>query len=121
MVDWIQFKSNVIRSFRVVKQDVYTLDAQVKALQVEVRSLHMKNLELATKLAEMNIKKTSKRHKSAVKRVAKTKQFVASKTASKFHSEKCAFAKNIKPKNKLTFASKNTAKNKGFKTCACVE
>ena len=76
---------------------------------------------LQTKLAEMNIKKTSKRHKSAVKRVAKTKQFVASKTASKFHSEKCAFAKNIKPKNKLTFASKNTAKNKGFKTCACVE
>tara|TARA_Y100000310_G_scaffold89923_1_gene87113 strand:+ start:67491 stop:67760 length:270 start_codon:yes stop_codon:yes gene_type:complete len=42
--------------------------------------------------------------------------FVASKTAKKYHTKTCVFAKKINHKNKLTF----TSKPKGLKACKCV-
>ncbi len=100
---------------------MFTLEAQIRALQEETKELRARNLELARRVTEMNIARVKAKHKTVARRVTKTKKrFVASKTASKFHTKDCAFASNIKPKNRLTFASKNTALNNGFKRCACV-
>ena len=49
------------------------------------------------------------------------KRFVASKTGSKFHALNCVFAKNIKPKSKIVFKTKNRALNLGLKACDCVK
>jgi len=47
--------------------------------------------------------------------------YVASKTGKKFHRTNCIFAKNIKPKSKITFKTKEAMLNKGYKPCDCVK
>ena len=47
--------------------------------------------------------------------------FVASKESNKFHIPECPFAKNILPKNKIVFKSKEEAIEAGFKPCRCVD
>ena len=116
-----QHELNTARSFHLAKQDIYTLFDHVNALYEEVRKLQLKNADLTEKVAGLSLKKAKKRYTKVVRTAKKTaKKFVASKTASKFHTKNCAFAKNIKPKNKQAFASKNTALNNGFKKCVCV-
>ncbi len=47
--------------------------------------------------------------------------YVASQTGKKFHRTNCVFAKNIKPKSKITFKTKEAMLNKGYKPCDCVK
>ncbi len=47
--------------------------------------------------------------------------YYASKNGNKVHHQNCPFGKNIKPKLKLTFKSKTTAFNKGYKACDCLK
>ena len=47
--------------------------------------------------------------------------YVASVTGKKFHRTNCVFAKNIKPKSKITFKTKEAMLNKGYKPCDCVK
>lgn len=94
-------EQNIKRSFEKAREDIYSLQMQIQALKLEVLALKAKKKVVAVK--------------KAVKR-----RFVASKTGSKVHAISCAFAKNIKPKKKKFFASKNTALNQGFKKCSCV-
>ncbi len=116
-----QHQLNTIRSFQLAKQDIYTLFDHINVLYDEVRKLQLRNAELTEKLATLSLKKARKRYTRVARTATKTaKKFVASKTASKFHAKNCAFAKNIKPKNKQVFASKNTALNNGYKQCSCV-
>jgi hypothetical protein len=116
-----QLEKNTISSFNLVKVDISRLYEIISGLQSEIAYLRRSNYDLVEKVASLNTKVTKKTLKTVVTRVRKTKAtFIASKVATKFHSTKCAFAKNIKPKNKVQFASKNTALNKGLKRCACV-
>ena len=58
--------------------------------------------------------------KIVYKKASKTTNFVAAKGGKKFHRPSCPFAKNILPKKKLVFKSKDAALNNGFKECKCL-
>ncbi len=112
-----QFEINTIKSFNLAKSDIHRLYSLIAGLQAKVADLDTLNGHL---IERVNSLSKPKRKSRVV--VRKTKSaFIASKVGSKFHSTKCAFAKNIKPKNRVKFGSKNTALNKGLKRCACVQ
>lgn len=46
--------------------------------------------------------------------------FVGSKNSNKYHSPSCSYAKNIKPENKVCFASAEDAKARGYQA-GCIE
>jgi hypothetical protein len=47
-------------------------------------------------------------------------QFVGSKNSNKYHLPTCAFAKRIKPENRVCFVSEEDAKSKGY-TAGCLK
>lgn len=128
-----QLEQNIQESFRLVKNDIMQLqnnlavlnqnqerlmewiqDTREKetALYQRVKDLHVK----AEKLSSPNNVKTLN---SPKKKARKT--FVASRKGDKVHLDSCPFAKNIKPKSRLTFHSKAKALNEGFKPCECLK
>ena len=139
-----QLEQNIMESFRLVKSDVVKLQSLLTLLSQNQEKLlrqlgdtrekeislyyHMKDLK-AEKNVERNrmivsrpiIKKINKIVKIKVNAKRVRKRFVASKTSRKFHALNCIFAKNIKPKSKIIFKSKNRALNKGLKACDCVK
>lgn len=92
-----QLEKNTRQSFEMARRDIV-------ALYDHVSRLHNVVLDMHNQIAQLSGAKT----------------FVASKTSNKLHAAKCAYAKNIKLKNKVIFKNKSLAINKGFKTCACV-
>lgn len=58
--------------------------------------------------------------KVVYKKGSKSTSFVAAKGGKKVHRASCPFAKNILPKKRLVFKSKDTALNNGFKECKCL-
>ena len=111
-----QIEQNIKNSFKLVKEDIIHL-------QKEIIELNLRQQKIVNMLSKIDQKASKKViTKTKVKTITKTpkKVYVASKTGKKFHVKHCPFAKNIKPKSKLTFKSKNTALNQGFKPCNCV-
>ncbi len=105
-------------AFIVVKKDIVNIQRELLELSIRQQRI----MEMLSKIDKKSIKTTSKpkiRIKTATR--SPKKVFVASKTGKKFHIKDCPFAKNIKPKSKLVFKSKNTALNQGFKPCSCVK
>ena len=49
----------------------------------------------------------------------KSCQFVASKASDKYHKSTCAWAKRIKPENKICFSAEQEAIGKGLKQAGC--
>ena len=117
MITENKFKQNVQNSFARTKNDMYNLYEHIQFLYREIEDLKMRNDMITQKLS---ILKNSVSMEKSVSYIERKDIFVSSRSSSKVHKESCAFAKNIKPKNKVRFASKNTALNKGLKRCACV-
>lgn len=125
-----QLELNVINSFKFVKDDVYNLKENLKAVIANqtailnsLDKLENKEQGLYQTVKDIKInnsKKIVRTHKVIVKTV-KRSRFVASKTGQKFHKVNCPFGKNIKPKMKVVFKSKNTALNAGYKPCTCTK
>jgi hypothetical protein len=116
-----RFEDNVMISFQRVKEDVLALRQTVAVLQQQQQMLTQKLEEYK---AQRNASAPRTRTKTVVKRVTKNapkKKFVAAKTGRTYHVESCPFAKNIKPSNKVTFASAETMKNNGYKPCDCAK
>lgn len=109
-------EKNLSESFRRVRQDIVKLQEQV--LQI-VKT----QAQFEERIGNMENKKSIKTVKIVRTPVVKSKakHFIASKTGKKFHISECIFTKNIKPKDKLVFKSKNTALNAGYKPCDCVK
>lgn len=106
-------------SFANVKRDVRQIQAQllnISGQQAEIlkvlQDIRGRELELEDNLKKVETPRQSVSHK---------KTYVASKTGKSFHITSCPFAKNIKPKSKLTFKTKDAALNKGLKPCECVK
>ncbi|RME77918.1 hypothetical protein D6774_02800 [Candidatus Woesearchaeota archaeon] len=129
-----QFEKNIRRSFHMVKKDIMRTHQEILALsQTQEKLLEIID-ELRKNQEQLNAKinaleKKSKSAKAVTKIVEKKvktpsksskKTYWASKTGKKFHDKHCPFAKNIKPKSRIVFKTKNTALNKGFKPCSCV-
>tara|TARA_Y100000310_G_C20599670_1_gene772347 strand:+ start:1031 stop:1384 length:354 start_codon:yes stop_codon:yes gene_type:complete len=114
-----QLEENVIHSFKLAKRDIITLQNEVIRLSQMMEKL--RSDVGTTKLAQEKLRKP--KQKVIVKKVSAKrakKHYFASKTGTKFHDPHCPFAKNIKPKMRVRFAAKDTARNKGYKPCNCV-
>ena len=106
----ITMTSHKLRNaFRMVKKDINTLKAEVARLTKENELL----IKIAREQTErlVGTKKASATAKST---------FVASKNGGKFHRPTCPYAKNIKPKDKVSYKSKNAFLNRGYRASKCV-
>ena len=120
-----QLEINTIKSFAAAREDINRLYNSTKFLLEEVRKLKTRNFDLMQQVSDLSLQVTkAKYQKKTVKKVTarkvSKKSFIASKASNKLHQKACFFAKNIKPKNKKVFASKNKALNEGYKSCTCV-
>ena len=117
-----QLENNVVESFKLAKQDIVKLYQNVSYLLSQVEQLKKENTYLMNKVENISKKKRTVIVKTARKVAKKTvkRKFLATKGGNKVHDSHCPFAKNIKPKNKVVFASKVKALNKGYKTCKCL-
>ncbi len=110
------FEDNVRGSFRRVKEDMMRMDAQlieISSKQFEILGL-LRRLEGKEEVLEEGLENAKK--SGVVK-----KTFIAAKTGKSFHVPSCVFAKNILPKSKIVFKTKDAALNKGYKACDCVK
>lgn len=139
-----QIEQNIVNSFRLAKSDIIKAQKEVlsmvqfqKELLEKVDNLEVRLERLSARVTSLGkkpkIKVIKLKSKSPKKRIAtKTKivtkriqarakkVYIAAKTGKKFHISHCPFARNIKPKSRVRFKSKNSALNKGFKPCKCV-
>ena len=117
-----QLENNVVESFKLAKQDIVKLYENVGYLLGQVEQLKKENAYLMTKIESVSKTKRTVIVKTAKKVARKVvaKKFLATKGGSKVHDTHCPFAKNIKPKNKVIFASKVKALNEGYKFCKCL-
>ena len=110
-----QFEANIVTSFDLVKEDIENLQDQIKNLTSTQKKIVEVLDGLNTRLNLVG------KNKVISKTPSKKTVFVASKTGKSFHKPACPFAKNIKPKSKITFSAKASALNKGYKPCSCVK
>jgi hypothetical protein len=82
----------------------------------EEASTALRDVEDVKKFKPKVIRETKVVYKSA----SKSTNFVAAKGGKKFHRPSCPFAKNILPKKRVSFKSKDTALNNGYKECKCL-
>ncbi len=120
-----QLEDNVIESFKLVKEEISKLKERLNSIVKNqssiiqlIEQLERKELLLNQKLKTLEIKRTIVNKIITINKT--NKSFLASKKGKKFHEKNCPFGKNIKPKMRLIFKTKNSALNKGFKPCKCV-
>lgn len=121
-----QIEENLVRSFRMVREDVIRL--QRKILNMEQREAQivriLKRIDINEHELSEKIRKLQSMYKKPIqKKVTKSTKttFIAPKNGKSFHKTNCPFAKNIIPKNSLKFKTKKAALNAGFKPCQCVK
>jgi len=122
-----QIEDNVIESFRLVKNDIIKMQNNLTILSQNQERLMQWITDTRDKEAQLyqrmkDLKLTSKviKTKTVVTKRAR-KKYVASKRGKSVHESNCPFAKNIKPKSKIVFSSKNKALNAGYKSCDCIK
>ena len=114
-----QIERNIKRSFDKVRTDVEGVKNELAFAIRRLAKLEAVLNERALQRAIQTAKPASISLKTGSKKVKNV--FVASKTGKKFHIKDCPFAQNIKPKSQITFKSKDTALNNGYKPCNCVK
>ncbi|MBR9702241.1 hypothetical protein GOV13_04965 [Candidatus Pacearchaeota archaeon] len=119
---------NIKNSFRLVKNDMMKLQEEIfsvgnmqKEILKELKKLNIEELKLEQKVDAVSKRKP--RTKIVTKTITKRPKrlYVAAKEGTKFHIEKCPYAKNIKPRGKVKFKSQTAALKKGLKPCNCVK
>ena len=120
-----QLEINVIESFRRAKNDIIDLQRQVIELSSKQEQLMQLIVESKDKESDLYQKvkdlKTTPQQKVKIINKCIEHAFVASKNGKSFHIPECPFAKNIKPMSKITFKSKTTPMNEGYKACDCIK
>ncbi|MFH1409309.1 MAG: hypothetical protein ABIH34_05355 [Nanoarchaeota archaeon] len=119
-----QIEENIVHSFKLVKRDIIQLQQQVIEISQAQKQIvdALEALRSHDAWVEQQLQGVQTRTVNVVTAPAKRarKKWVASKTATKFHSPNCPFAQNIKPKSKVVFGTKTSALNAGLKPCDCV-
>jgi len=103
-------------AFAHIKNDIVVLQAEVARLSKENEML----IKIVKKQTDALVKSSKTTSKKAVKKTNKKTQFVASRNGGKFHRPSCPYAKNIKPKDRVKFSTKDAALNNGYKACKCI-
>jgi len=118
----MDMESRIIESFRRVKTDILTLQQKLTELsQEQERILKIVADTREKETVLYNQVKDIECPPPKVITKPKKEKFVGSKTGTKVHIASCPFAKNISPKNRVEFGSKNAALNKGYKACNCMK
>jgi len=113
-------------TFRKIKRDMLEVLSGISQLRDDIAGLKAADLELSEQLIDLNarlneVKGLAGSRTNKVKIVrGKSSSFVAAKGGKKFHRPSCPFAKNILPKQKVTFKTKDAALNNGYKECRCL-
>jgi len=120
-----QIETNVIRSFRLAKNDIIRLQRDFLSLsQSEERIMELMdglkagNAELLQRIRELE--RGAKPIARMTKHSNARKGYVASKMGKSFHRKNCPFAHNIKNKTKVVFYTKSRAETLGLKACKCI-
>ena len=131
-------QNSMKQSFPNAKTDINALqdkirqqDETIKQFYDYIRQLNDNQKALLLRLREIEKKAAEKPaervlEKSIILTAPKTaptepNHYVGSATSSKVHNKICPFAKNIKPKNKVIFLTKEKAFNQGYKACDCLK
>ncbi len=126
--DAIEKKSR--NAFGHVKKDILNLHKIIEGLQNDLNQLKANDLQLTDQLIVLNqrlqslktneVRVVKQSPRIVYKSGSKSASFVAAKGGKKFHRHSCPFAKNILPKKRLVFKTKDAALNNGFKECKCL-
>ncbi|MBU0460420.1 MAG: hypothetical protein KJ597_06375 [Nanoarchaeota archaeon] len=70
----------------------------------------------------VKVKKVPVKTRTIIKTIVKKpkKVYLASKSGKIVHEKNCPFAKNIRKESQVTFKSKGSALNAGYKACTCI-
>jgi len=140
MKDKENLEKNIINSFRMAKNDIIKIQNAINLLSHNQEKImewlndtREKETHLYHKLKQLE-QKAGKPVKPIIKKFTTTrvrkvithlhrhkKKFIASKKGKIVHESNCPFAKNIKPKSRVTFKSKAKAFNLGYKACDCIK
>ena len=104
------------QAFAQVKNDITVLKAEVTRLTKENDLL----LKIVKKQTDALVAKTKTTKKTTKATKKASVDFIASKNGGKFHRRTCPYGKNIKPKDRVSFKSKDAALNKNYKACKCI-
>ena len=110
-----QFERQVRKAFKKVKEDMVRLQAEMLELSREQETI-MAVVKASKRPTKTVVEKTVVKKVSTKPRVS----YVAAKEGKKFHKSNCPYAKNIKPKSKVVYKTKNAALNSKYKACKCV-
>jgi hypothetical protein len=102
-------KNSIKNSFRLVKTDIIKIEGELMNIKTQIAKI-FQELDYIKQKSGRSEKITNKKM-----------NYIASKTGKNFHINTCALAKNIKPKNKIFFNSKDEALDKNYKPCICVK
>lgn len=100
-----ELEGNIIKSFQLAKKDIYGLYVHIRNVYSEIELLK----------TEITMLKNQR-----VTVLAAHKNLTASRTSTKVHADNCAYAKNIKALNRISFENAADARSKGYALCACV-
>jgi hypothetical protein len=122
----VKIDRNLRRSFGNLKNDVLEISKKLSEQQSNLLQLLENEKYLLTRIKALEQKKTEKVMEKKIvlqtnKTAPKTKEYLGAKTSKKVHDPVCPFAKNIKPKNKITFKTKVKAFNLGYRPCDCLK
>ncbi len=118
-----KIEENIIESFKLVKNDIIEMQNNLAVLSQNQERLMQWITDTRDKEAQLyqrmkDLKLTGKT-KTVTKRARK--KYIASRNGKTVHESNCPYAKNIKPKSKVVFNSKNSALNAGYKACDCIK
>jgi len=114
---------NIIHSFKRAKTDMLKMQNTISSLSLAQERMMEMFSDLQNKEAYLykRINDIKKVQPTVVQAKRTKKKYIASVTGKNVHVTNCPFAKNIKPKSKVIFASKNKALNSGYKACDCIK
>ncbi len=92
-----------------------------KELEEFKRKKEIEELKKEANILSKAEKKIQTMKKASVKKTYSPGKFVASKNAATYHSPKCDWANNIKPKNRVWFKTEAEAKKKGYTKHSCLK
>ena len=119
-----KLEKNIVLSFNLIKNDMHGLKNELQTLKVENKLMRetLEDLKENDTTLYEKIKKLQQKKKTTKRTVKKAKKkYVSAKAGKKFHLDICPYAQNIKPKNRVSFSSKNKALDTGLKPCNCIK
>jgi hypothetical protein len=108
------------QSLQNVRHSTNTALKEATTAKEEATSALKEAEEVAQDAKKYSKPKIIHQTKVVYKNGSKSTSFVASKNGGKVHRTSCPFAKNILPKMRIIFKTKDTALNNGYKECKCL-